>query len=215
MLDVADRHHPNIRLVRHVGKQVSFLDVLIENDHGSLITSVYRKEAAEPYLVPFNSDHPRHIFRNIVEGMLSRAIRYSSTLSAFDTERRSIQLMLLYNGFVSCFIFACRCSLSVSRLVSTDIHRDTSTLESEHFFVDTTMHRSSPCSRRTSMKKDDTARFDLVYWHNRPWPNIKCPREWRPFRIRRQKPFYPTRQCKHISKLQGDVCSFTTHSNSD
>jgi hypothetical protein len=108
MLDVADRHHPNIRLVRHVGKQVSFLDVLIENDHGSLTTSVYRKEAAEPYLVPFNSDHPRHIFRNMVEGMLSRAIRYSSTLCAFDTERRSIQLMLLYNGFVSCFIFACR-----------------------------------------------------------------------------------------------------------
>ncbi len=60
--------------------------------------SAYHKEAAEPYVVPFESDHPQHVFTNIIDGALLRAIRYSSTLSAFNEEQRSIKLMLLYNG---------------------------------------------------------------------------------------------------------------------
>ncbi len=78
---------------------MSFLDLLIENKDGVLVTSVYHKDATEPYIVPFNSDHPRHVFANIIDGVLMRAIRYSSTLSAFDQERRSMKRMLLYNGF--------------------------------------------------------------------------------------------------------------------
>jgi len=98
MLDEANNLHPNIKLVRQIGTSVSFLDLFIENKNGVLTTSVYHKEAAEPYIVPLTSDHPRHIFRNIIETALNRAVRYSSTLSAFHQERRSIKLMLLYNG---------------------------------------------------------------------------------------------------------------------
>ena len=97
MLDEANNYHSNIKLVRQIGTTVSFLDVLIENKNGILITSLYHKEAAEPYIVPFKSDHPRHVFANIIDNALTRAIRYSSTLSAFDYERRSVKLMLLYN----------------------------------------------------------------------------------------------------------------------
>ncbi len=99
-LDEANSLHPNIKLVRQLGTAISFLDVFIENKNGILQTAVYHKEAAEPYIVPFNSDHPRHVFVNIIHGALMRAIRYSSTLSAFNEERRSVKLMLLYNGFV-------------------------------------------------------------------------------------------------------------------
>ena len=98
MLDEANSFHPNIKLVRQIGASIPFLDVLIENKNGLLATSVYDKMAAEPYLVPFNSDHPRHVFQNIVESALLRALRYSSTWQTFNYERRSIQLMLLYNG---------------------------------------------------------------------------------------------------------------------
>ena len=98
MLDDANNLHPNIKLVRQIGKSIPFLDVLIENKNGTLSTSVYHKSAAEPYIVPFSSDHPRHIFQNIVETELLRALRYSSIWSTFNYERRSIQLMLLYNG---------------------------------------------------------------------------------------------------------------------
>jgi hypothetical protein len=98
--------HPNIKLVRQLGTAVSFLDVFIENKSGILATSVYRKEAAEPYVVPFKSDHPRHVFANIIDTALMRAMRYSSTLSAFNEERRTIKLMFVYNGLVFLFSFS-------------------------------------------------------------------------------------------------------------
>ena len=100
MLDEVNSFHPNIKLVRQIGQSLPFLDVYLENKNGILLTSVYHKAAAEPYLVPFKSDHPRHVFKNIIETALLRAIRYSATLSIFNEERRSIILMLLYNGFV-------------------------------------------------------------------------------------------------------------------
>ena len=98
MLNEANKYHPNIKLVRQIGKSVPFLDVFIQNNNGILDTSVYHKDAAEPYVVPFNSDHARHTFSNIIDAALLRAVRYSSTLSIFDEERRLIKLMLLYNG---------------------------------------------------------------------------------------------------------------------
>ncbi len=81
--------HP--QLVRQIGTSVPFLDVFIENTNGILATSVYRKDSTEPYIAPFRSDHPRHIFNNIIDGTLTRSLRYSSTLSAFNEERRLIK----------------------------------------------------------------------------------------------------------------------------
>jgi hypothetical protein len=98
MLDEANKFHPDIKLSRQLGTSVSFLDVYIENKNGTLAASVYLKEAAELYVVPFKSDHPRHIFKNIIDTTLLRAVRYLSTLSAFNEEQRSIKLMFLYNG---------------------------------------------------------------------------------------------------------------------
>ncbi len=61
---------------------------------------MHRKEAAELYIVPFKSDHPRHVFANNIDDALMQALRYSCTLSAFNEERLSIKLMLLDNGSV-------------------------------------------------------------------------------------------------------------------
>ncbi len=99
MLDEANQSHPNIKPVLQLDTSVSFLDVYIENQNGILRTAVYHKEAVEPYIVPFKSDHPRHVFSTTIDGALTRAIRYSSTLSAFDEGRRFIKRILLYNGY--------------------------------------------------------------------------------------------------------------------
>jgi hypothetical protein len=98
ILDEANNLHPNIKLTRQIGTSISFLDLFIDNKNGTLTTFVFHKQAAEPYIVPFKSDHPRQVFKNVIDGALMRAVRYSSTLSAFHEERRSIKLMLLYNG---------------------------------------------------------------------------------------------------------------------
>ncbi|CAF1401836.1 unnamed protein product [Adineta ricciae] len=98
MLDEANLFRPNIKLVRQIGSSVSFFDVQIENKSGTLLTSVHHKEAAEPYVITFTPNHPKHVFTNVSYTALLRAIRYSSTLSTFESERCSIKLMLLYNG---------------------------------------------------------------------------------------------------------------------
>ncbi|CAF1513675.1 unnamed protein product [Adineta ricciae] len=104
LLDQANTWHLNIKLDYKIGKTVPFLDILLTNNNGILSTSVYHKPAAEPYVVPFQSDHPRHIFVNIIQNSLKHALKYSSTFEAFSHERRYIKLMLLYNGYPSSLI---------------------------------------------------------------------------------------------------------------
>jgi len=100
MLDGLNHLHENIKLVHQTGSSVSFLDVLIENKDGILATSVFHQVVAELKILPFTSDHPRHVFANIIDGALLRAVHYSSNLSIFQKEQRSLQVMLLCRGFV-------------------------------------------------------------------------------------------------------------------
>ncbi|CAF1431758.1 unnamed protein product [Rotaria magnacalcarata] len=99
MLDEANNFHPNIKLVRQIGRSVPFRDVFLHNSNGALKTSVYHKEVAEPYVVPFESDHPDHVFRNTVDTAIMRAARCSTTFSQFEDEIRPMKLMFLYNGY--------------------------------------------------------------------------------------------------------------------
>ena len=98
LLEAASNRHSNIKLTYEIDSIVSFLDVRIQKKADHLITSVYHKSAPELYVVPFISDHPRHVFANIIQTALFRAVRYSSTLELFNHEKRAIRLMLLYNG---------------------------------------------------------------------------------------------------------------------
>ncbi|CAM4851805.1 unnamed protein product [Rotaria magnacalcarata] len=104
ILENANTWHPNIKLEYKIGKSLPFLDILLTNINGTLSTSAYHKPAAEPYVVPFISDHPRHVFENIVQTSLRRAIKYSSTFQLFNDETRYIKSTFLYNGYPSSFI---------------------------------------------------------------------------------------------------------------
>ena len=97
LLEEANRTHPNIKLTHQIGKRLPFLDVLITNHDGALLSSVYHKPSAEPTILSFLSDHPRYVFRNVIQTALTRAVRYSSTFETFNIERRQIRLKLLYN----------------------------------------------------------------------------------------------------------------------
>jgi hypothetical protein len=94
----------NIRITRSFGSTIEFLDVFINNDHGQLKTSVFHKPAAEPYLLPYLSEHPRHIHCNTIKGALLRAIRLCSNVDDFDQERLHIELKLLLNGYPLKFV---------------------------------------------------------------------------------------------------------------
>jgi hypothetical protein len=94
----------HIQITYSVGLSAEFLDVHIENCHGSLKTSVFHKPAAEPYVLPYSSDHPRHIHINIPYEALLRAARYCSDVYAFDKERLDIEMILLLNGYPPQFL---------------------------------------------------------------------------------------------------------------
>jgi hypothetical protein len=94
----------HIEITYSVGLSAEFLDVHIENCHGSLKTSVFHKPAAEPYVLPFSSDHLRHIHTNIPYEALLRAARYCSDVYAFDKERLNIEMILLVNGYTLRFL---------------------------------------------------------------------------------------------------------------
>ncbi|CAF3682173.1 unnamed protein product [Rotaria socialis] len=97
MLSTANEYHTNIKLTSEI---------------------VHHKDSAEPYILPFKSDHPRHYFGNITRTSLCRAIRYSSTLQEFNYERRYIKLMLLYNGKIY--------STSIRKPIFETFHQTTS-----------------------------------------------------------------------------------------
>ena len=94
----------NIQITTTISQSLEYLDVSIENYHGHLKTSVYHKSASEPYILPYKSDHPRHIHNNIPFSALLRAARLCSTVEDFDMERLSTEMILLVNGYPPIFI---------------------------------------------------------------------------------------------------------------
>ncbi|CAF4185657.1 unnamed protein product, partial [Rotaria sp. Silwood2] len=104
LLDRENEKDPNIRISYNIHDSVEFLDVFIENIQGQLKTSVFRKPAAEPYILPYTSDHPRHIHSNTIQTALLRGVRLCSDIETFDQERLNIEIALLLNGYPPKFI---------------------------------------------------------------------------------------------------------------
>ncbi|CAF3146993.1 unnamed protein product [Rotaria sp. Silwood2] len=68
----------NIKINYQIDTCVDFLDVTLLNINGYLKTTLYHKTTAEPYILPYTSDHPRHAHRNIPFAALLRAARLCS-----------------------------------------------------------------------------------------------------------------------------------------
>ncbi|CAF1448651.1 unnamed protein product [Rotaria sordida] len=95
---------PNIKITITISQTLEYLDATIENNNGNLKTSIYHKSTSEPYVLPYESDHPRHIHANIINTALVRAARICSTVEDFEMERLSIEMKLLVNGYPPKFI---------------------------------------------------------------------------------------------------------------
>ena len=89
MLNNANDSHPDIKLTYEIRNCISFLDLQIQNIDGQLQTSVQHKDPPEPYILPFKSDHLRHIYENIIHTQLLRDVRYCSTLQEFNYKQRT------------------------------------------------------------------------------------------------------------------------------
>ena len=99
-----NRLDENIEFSETIGQTAEYLDIRLENIEGRLVSEVYHKPAHEPYFLPFTSVHNEHIKRNIPFGALIRAVRYSSTYTAFKREEAHICMALLLNKYPMGFI---------------------------------------------------------------------------------------------------------------
>jgi hypothetical protein len=65
---------------------------------------IYHKPTAEPYILPYTSDHPRHIHHNIPYAALVHIVRLCSHVQDFNTERIRLEMSLLLNDYPPNFI---------------------------------------------------------------------------------------------------------------
>ena len=103
-LQMASKKDKNMQINYKINTSANFLDITISNKNGCLETTIYHKPTTEPYILPFTSDHPRHIHRNIPYAELLRAVRLCSYIDDFNLERIRIDMSLLLNGYPSNFI---------------------------------------------------------------------------------------------------------------
>jgi len=60
ILEEMNKLDPNITISWETGKTVDYLDVTTTIDIPNFRTTIFRKLAAQPYVLPFNSSHPGH-----------------------------------------------------------------------------------------------------------------------------------------------------------
>ncbi len=99
-----NRLDDNIEFSESIGHTAEYLDIRLENRGGKLVSEVFHKPSHEPYFLPFTSTHAHHIKKNIPFIALVRAIRYSSSYSAFKREVAHICMSLLLNKYPMNFI---------------------------------------------------------------------------------------------------------------
>ena len=94
----------NIKTTSAIDTMVHFLDVTIINEDGHLRTAIYHKPTTEPYILPYTSDHPVHIRRNIPFAALLRAVRICSHVEDFNHELIRTDMSLLLNKYPPDFL---------------------------------------------------------------------------------------------------------------
>ncbi|CAF2844611.1 unnamed protein product [Rotaria sp. Silwood2] len=103
-LEEAQQKDNNIKIKSTINDTFYFLDITITNANGQLKTSIYHKPTADPYFLPYTSDHPHRIHRNIPYTALIRAARLCNNLHDFHMERLRIKVSLLLNNYPPKFI---------------------------------------------------------------------------------------------------------------
>ena len=103
-LNKAENKDININIQSTINTSVHFLDVTITNENGQLRTSIFRKPTTEFYILPYTSDYPHHVRRNIPYAALLRAALICSHVQDFNSECIQIDISLLLNHYPPNFI---------------------------------------------------------------------------------------------------------------
>ena len=96
-----NHHNPDIQIESCAGTTINFFNIHLENQTGSLSTSVYHDPNAQSFVLPYVVGHAQLFYCQYVRLALIRAARYCSSVYDFDQERLYIEMTFLANGFPS------------------------------------------------------------------------------------------------------------------
>ncbi|CAF3768809.1 unnamed protein product [Rotaria socialis] len=171
ILERANKKDPNIRISYCIQSKIDFLDVTVTNDNGHLTTSIFHKSATEPYILPYTSDHPRHVYNNIPYAALLRAARICSNVGDFEMERVRIDLSLLLNEYPPSFI-------SKHFIRFFEMNNATSVLnglntEAYHALHQKLLHQPTRREKQMQANGEDINPIPDVLKKKKPWdPNV-------------------------------------------
>jgi hypothetical protein len=103
LAELNEKDH-NIKITWESGRKIDYLDVTVNIEIPNFRTTVFRKLAAQPYVLPFHSSHPQHVTRNIPYAAAHRATRICSHPEDLKIELDKIRIMLLLNKYPPKFI---------------------------------------------------------------------------------------------------------------
>jgi hypothetical protein len=84
--------------------ELSFLDVLVTRNNGSLLTNVYRKPTHTDRYLDYNSHHDKRHKVSTAQTLLDRATRLPNTEEGKQQERKRVHDTLLLNGYPQKFL---------------------------------------------------------------------------------------------------------------
>ena len=107
--DSLNEVHPNIKFTTEIknNKCINFLDVLVDNSSTTVTTSTIRKPTNTGLYSKWSSFVPRRYKYNLVNCVLDRAYKISSSYESICSEADSIVVMLGRNGYPAYFLDSC------------------------------------------------------------------------------------------------------------
>ena len=102
-LDYINARHPSIcfTMEREVDKKLSFLDILLDNSHPSIVTSVYRKKTFIGLLTNYFSFAPLNYKLGLVRTLLDRVYKINNSWAGFHLDVKKLIFLLRKNCFPS------------------------------------------------------------------------------------------------------------------
>jgi len=94
--DYINVRHPNIRFTmeRDINNKLSFLDILLDNSHPSIVTSVYRKKTFTGLLTNYFSFAPLNNKLGLVRTLLDRVYKINNSWAGFHLYVKMLNFLL-------------------------------------------------------------------------------------------------------------------------
>ena len=101
--DYINARPPSIRFTmeREINKKLSFLDILLDNGHPSIVTSVYRKKTFTGLLTNYFSFAPLNYKLGLVRTLLDRVYKINNSWVGFHLDVKKLIFLLRKNCFPS------------------------------------------------------------------------------------------------------------------